>query len=372
MTKATLPLPQREPIKLLTICLFSFFVWIMIAVSHAIGVILDDAEVTPHTSAVLVLFQYILIFLPLAICNCLFAWIMWIKIDLMLRPTMMVISGLLLITIGIPLVVSNKIIVSLMLENRPLTLFLSEWRVQSTVIMWIDLCLLLLSYFVQLSFAFWRRGLIKEGEFIDAKSESLELRLQLLQGQLKPHFLFNALNSISALVRGQDRRLAGKALKQLHCLLAYVVHASKHEWLTVQDELDFVRDYLELQVLRFGNRMTIIWDIENATWDHVACPPLLFQPLVENAIHHGVENHHEHSNIQISLHVVTGNVRFCIVNTLVDCQKKSQGHGLGIRITKERLAILYDGQATMSSTQTKQEFLAEVVFPVRPELAIAS
>lgn len=352
-----------EPISLVTVCLLSFFLWILIAVLHAVAANLDEANSLAPQSHWHVVVQYICIFLPLALGNCALAGLLWRNSELLLRPWAILLSTLFLVGLGIPFLMANKIVVTLLFEHRPLNLFIVEWHKLSAFIIWVDVCLILAAYFSQAAFASWRRGIIKELEIQLAQNESLDLRLQLLQGQLKPHFLFNALNSISALVRGQDRVLAGKALKQLNALLRYVIHSGKHEWLSVADEIRFVHDYLDMQILRFGNRVNIVFEIEDLDWKSCPCPPLLFQPLVENAIHHGVENHLEASKISILLVQQDGHVHFRIQNPCFGSPNKSTGHGLGIRSTKERLAILYEGRAQVLITQTSQDFQADLIFP---------
>ncbi|MBC3873628.1 sensor histidine kinase [Undibacterium flavidum] len=348
---------------LIVVCALSFSLWTCIALFHVLAVFLDADTQGLTQSKASTLIQYLLIFSPLSLGNCLLALAIWLKPDQMLKPRYMIVSALLLVVFGLPLITANKVMITLLFADKPLSLFLPELKKSSAFILWIDLFLILFSYFLQAGFAAWQRTVARELELITTQNESMELRLQLLQGQLKPHFLFNALNSISALVRGADRQLAGTALKQLNALLRYVLDSSKHEWLSVADELQFVRDYLNMQLLRFGDRMQIVWHIEDRDWHAVPCPPLLMQPSVENAIHHGVETHHEQCRIDIELRVVDRKTIFRIRNAVFASPKANCGHGLGIASTRERLQILYQGQASLVTTQTESEFIAEISIP---------
>ncbi len=348
---------------LIVVCALSFSLWICIALLHILAIFLDAKADTLTQPKASILIQYLLIFLPLSLGNCLLAVAIWLEPEKMLTPLYMLISALSMVALGLPLVTANKVLITLWFADKPLSLFLPEFKKASAFILWIDLFLILFSYFLQVGFAAWQRVVARELELISTQNESMELRLQLLQGQLKPHFLFNALNSISALVRGADRQLAATALKQLNALLRYVLDSSKHEWLSVADELQFVRDYLNMQLLRFGDRMQIVWHVEDRDWQAVPCPPLLMQPSVENAIHHGVETHHEQCRIDIELSMVDGKTVFRIRNALFTPGRASSGHGLGIASTRERLQILYQAQASLVTTQTESEFIAEISIP---------
>ncbi len=352
-----------QPVQLAVICALSFGLWMGIAVFHVLAIFMDaDAKALTQSKASM-LVQYLLIFLPLAIASCLLAVVMWYKPEQMLKPRYMVLSASLMVFFGLPILTVNKIAITLWFAEQPLSLFSQKLRESSAFILWIDLFLILFSYFVQSGFTAWQRTVAREVEWLATQNEGLELRLQLLHGQLKPHFLFNALNSISALVRGSDRQLASTALKQLNALLRYVLDSSKHEWLSVADELQFVRDYVNMQLLRFGDRMQIVWQIEERDWQALPCPPLLFQPSVENAIHHGVEKHHESACIHIELFWQDERVCFRIRNAVSAQTMGSSGHGLGIASTRERLQILYQDQASLQITETASEFIAEIQIP---------
>jgi sensor histidine kinase YesM len=345
-------------------CTWSFGLWMSIALLHGIAGNFEATANDQLKSPLLNLLQYALIFLPLALIHTVFALALWHKADWMLKAWVVLLNAVLLVALDLPLVTATKIIIVLWFASKPLSGFFDEWNKISSFILWVDICLILFVYLSQSAFAFWRRAKIKQMEMMSAQSASLELRLQLLQVQLNPHFLFNALNSISALVRGPDRSLAGIALKKLNGLLRYVVHSGKHEWVTIAEEMQFVRDYLAMQDLRFGERMTIDWQIQEQDWHNYSCPPLLLQPLVENAIHHGVEAHHEQCTIELKLFMEADELHFQLGNPKIAAAKKHKGHGVGLRATRERLELLYHRPDLLKVQESDAHFQLELKLPI--------
>ena len=155
----------------------------------------------------------------------------------------------------------------------------------------IDFILVSGTFTVQVALRTWRQGQARVQALERAEKENLQLRLDLeqqhmrgLRAQLEPHFLFNALNAISALVRANDGKTALTAIARLSALLRYALTASARESVSVGEELAFVQDYLALQHLRHGARLQVKIDIADPAVLNAACPPLLLQPLVENAL----------------------------------------------------------------------------------------
>ena len=134
---------------------------------------------------------------------------------------------------------------------------------------------------------FYRRYREREHRALALESTLAKARLKALQTQLQPHFLFNSLNAIVTLVR-RDPRLAEATLMSLSDLLRLTLNQSDKQEVTLREELQCVHHYLEIQQTRFGDRLRFEQDIQAATLDCLV-PTLLFQPLVENAIRHGIE-----------------------------------------------------------------------------------
>lgn len=173
-----------------------------------------------------------------------------------------------------------------------------------------------------------------------------ELKMQALQAQLEPHFLFNALNSISSLVRIADKKQALKAIRQLSDLLRFAVAASPRKLVNFKEELQFTRDYIDLQRLRFGQRLDALID-DQCDDGEIQCPPYIVQTLVENAIVHNLEKSGEALTVTVTasyegqwLNIVVEN---SAVSDIENVQGTHSGSGLGVGLEnlRNRLNILY-------------------------------
>ncbi len=346
-------------------CAVTLLAWGVILVLHMLSIYHDTLAAPEPEPLSLTLLPLLPPFTVMAMVACALALAFERWTEAMLRPRTMLWQALLLIAVAVPLENASAAALELLLNGKSLALLPAALLERPDSIWWIDVYLTALAYLTQAAYAAWWRGQAQALACYRAQTEGLQLRLRLLQGQLEPHFLFNALNSISALVRTADRELAALALNRLSDLLHYVVQASQHEWLSVADELAFLGHYLELQMLRYGERMSIEWDLGEAPWAQLACPPLLFQPLVENAIHHGVEQHHDQCSVRIVLRQEQGMIRFAIDNPVLGQAAPRKGHGLGLAAIRERIAILYGQQASLRTSFDPHGFLATLTFPAR-------
>ncbi len=303
--------------------------------------------------------------LTLALASCGLAFAFARHAATLLRPSRLALLAPLFTGPALLAAASSTVLAQMLAEGAPAADFIARLGRHERFGWWVDACLAALAFLSQAAFAAWRRGQQQALAAEQAQADGLALRLRLLQGQLKPHFLFNALNSISALVRTAERELAAQALGQLRELLRHVVHASRHGWLSVADEMSFIEAYLDMQLLRYGERLTIELDIGDGAWSALACPPLLFQPLVENAIHHGVEQHHRQCCLRMRLAMVEGAIVFSIDNPLAPPAAARVGHGMGHAATRERLAILYNDQAMLTGAHDGLTYRATLSLPAR-------
>lgn len=152
---------------------------------------------------------------------------------------------------------------------------------------------------VTVSFAFDYYGKFRERELRTAELEKslAQAKLQALQMQLNPHFLFNSLHSISSLMH-QDVEAADRMIVRLSDLLRAALDNSDTQEVTLDKELEFLKRYLEIEQIRFGKRLTVQMDIAPDTLD-AQVPNLILQPLVENAIRHGIEPHAKPGRIEL-------------------------------------------------------------------------
>lgn len=163
-------------------------------------------------------------------------------------------------------------------------------------------------------------------------------RLAELQSRIRPHFLFNALNTAIALVRVEPARAEAvlEDLAQLFRVALADVGAS----VTLQEEIDLAARYLAIEQVRFGERLVVQWQVDPRV--HPArVPPLVLQPLVENAVRHGIEPCEEGGHISISAQLQRGQVVVLVTNTL-GADSGNPGHGMALHNLRERLRLLHD------------------------------
>ena len=230
---------------------------------------------------------------------------------------------------------------------------LGQWSATQT---WVNLMIAGGAMLAQLAWISWRRGQARERAWRESQADNLRLRLTLLQGQLEPHFLFNTLNSIAALVRGAERTVALAALTRLSELLRYALRASQQTWVSVADELRFVDDYVALQRLRFGDALCWQQQVEAADWARWACPPLLLQPLVENAIRYGLEAGAGGAPPPVELSRQGECLQLRLHNPRSAGAELMAGHGVGLSKTRERMVMLYGGAGGIQTDETSDEF----------------
>ena len=222
---------------------------------------------------------------------------------------------------------------------------------------------------VCISLIFYRRSSSNRLEAQKMKEANMELELQLselrmksLQTQLEPHFLFNALNSISSLVRISEKKLALDAIKQVSDLLRYAVDASNHLFVRFDDELAFVRDYLALQELRFEEKLRVEL-IDNRTSFNQECPPFILQIFVENAIRHGLERAGETMELVVKISNHDKKLSLFIQNTHQRSMKNGDTLGIGLKNLRDRIDILYQEPIEFEQFETAQHYTVEISIP---------
>ncbi|APW43661.1 sensor histidine kinase [Rhodoferax saidenbachensis] len=185
-------------------------------------------------------------------------------------------------------------------------------------------------------------------------------RLAELQSRIRPHFLFNTLNSAIALVRAEPAK-AEALLEDLSDLFRHAL-IDHGESVTLADEIALARRYLAIEQVRFGERLRVQWALDPAA-DKARLPPLLLQPLVENAVLHGVEPCAAGADIKISSER-RGSVVVIKVTNTVPAGQGAQGHGVALRNVRERLNLLHDVQGQFRSA------LKNGVYQVRMEVPL--
>lgn len=205
----------------------------------------------------------------------------------------------------------------------------------------------------------------KYNKSLQLEASIKEIELSNLKSQLNPHFMFNALNSIRALV-DENPTKAKEAINQLSSILRNSLVAEKRGLTSFDDELKLVRDYLGLESIRFEERLKTEFDLDPESKDFMV-PPLMIQTLVENGIKHGISKLTEGGIVQIKTKVDGDHLKIHIRNSgklVVNGHKKETGGGLGLENTKQRLKLIYGDEASFRILSEKDNFVVtEIVIP---------
>jgi len=197
-----------------------------------------------------------------------------------------------------------------------------------------------------------------ERRVLEAQVTAREAELRALRAQLNPHFLFNSLNSINALV-GSDPEGARRMCEGLGDFLRRTLNLGAREAVTLSEELALVDRYLAIEQVRFGDRLRVDRAIDP---EATACrvPPLLLQPLVENAVKHGVSDLIDGGTIRIEARVDAGRLLIAIENPVDEDGSTRKGEGVGIENVRRRLGVLGGRDAQLEARRIGDRFRAQL------------
>jgi two-component system, LytTR family, sensor histidine kinase AlgZ len=215
--------------------------------------------------------------------------------------------------------------------------------------------------------AFAALGVLFLLEYFRMRSRALapalvEARLQALQARIRPHFLFNSINAVLSLIRTDPRR-AEAVIEDLADLFRTLM-ADARQLVTLEDEIRLVRGYLDIEQLRLGERLVVHWSIEGAP-KHALVPPLFLQPLVENAVYHGVEPGKGPGIIEIDIVRRDDRLAMRLANPYHPQHQHRQGNRIALANIKERLALHFDAEATLTSGAVGDRYEIHVDLPYR-------
>ncbi|MEZ5605003.1 MAG: histidine kinase [Burkholderiaceae bacterium] len=191
-----------------------------------------------------------------------------------------------------------------------------------------------------------------------------EGRLQALQARIRPHFLFNSLNTVLGLMRS-DPRKAERTLENLADLFRVFMKDSR-ELVPLDDEVLLCKEYLTIEKLRLADRLGVRWELDGMPGDALL-PSLLLQPLVENAVHHGIEPNQEPGEIRVSIAKSGDRVRVEIANPLPDAPPTRPGNHMALSNVRERLDLTFDVEGQLETSSADGQFRVIVQFPYRKE-----
>jgi two-component system, LytTR family, sensor kinase len=187
--------------------------------------------------------------------------------------------------------------------------------------------------------------------------------LQSLRSQVNPHFLFNALNSVRALVV-EDPRLAQDAVTKLSELLRYSLQSNKVDLVELSAEIEMVRDYLAIEEIRFEERLRVSFDIDPAALS-AEIPSMLLQVLVENAVKHGIAKLPRGGIVAVSGRITVGMLRLEVINS-GRVRAAGKTTGIGLENTRQRLRLLYGDRAWLTLNNCGDDLVAATaLMPLR-------
>ncbi len=176
-------------------------------------------------------------------------------------------------------------------------------------------------------------------------SQLAEARLEALSSRLNPHFLFNALNSIAELVH-RDADAADRMIIGLSALLRSSLEQVAHSEVVLEDELRLLGHYLDIEKIRLGERLRVEWEVAPEVRDALV-PPLLLQPLVENAVRHGISRRLSPGSIRVRAQRQGGELQIEIRDDGSEANPAGSGFGIGLATTRDRLKALYGDGAQL-------------------------
>ena len=192
----------------------------------------------------------------------------------------------------------------------------------------------------------------------------VEARLQALQARIRPHFLFNSLNAVLALIR-RDPKRAERALEDLADLFRTLM-SEPRQFVRLADEIALLERYADLEQLRLGERLRITWELDAAPGDALL-PPLVLQPLLENAVFHGVEPGTAAGDVLVRIERRGDRVLARIENPYVEEQQRRAGNRMALDNIRERLALFFDAEARIQTSVEGSRYRVEIEIPYRPD-----
>lgn len=187
-----------------------------------------------------------------------------------------------------------------------------------------------------------------------------EARLMALSARIRPHFLFNSLNGILGIMRSDTRR-AERALEELAELFRALMQDPRH-LVPLSEEIALCRQYIELERLRLGERVRVTWDIERCPPDALM-PPLMLQPLIENAVYHGIEPAAEPGIIDIRLLHSGSSIVIAMSNPNDATSARAPGNQMALANIRERLQLFYGQAASLDSEAGGGRYTVRIVVP---------
>ncbi|GAB3648810.1 hypothetical protein GCM10028791_13130 [Echinicola sediminis] len=264
------------------------------------------------------------------------------------------------LSLSVVLVFLGKVLLQYLLKADPGYVF---FLMDSMVYRWVLIMLLLTAYVIVLLVG----GELEDQLEARRREEMIaklakEAELYHLRQQLQPHFLFNSLNSISALVKKEPDR-AREMVLQLSSFLRGTIRKDEKEWVTVEEEVGYLKLFLGIEKVRFGHRLVVKFEIDENTLG-LKLPPLLIQPLLENAVKHGVYGVLDLVEIKVRVFRAHHYLEVMISNPFDRDSVSEEGKGFGLNSIKRRLFLLFGRNDLLTFDDSEDIFQVHLRIPV--------
>lgn len=217
---------------------------------------------------------------------------------------------------------------------------------------------------------FFKLWTVKQRDLMLAQQERITAQLQLLKAQVHPHFLFNTLNNIYSFSLEKSPKTPGLILK-LSSLLSYMLYDCKTEEVRLEKEIEIMKNYIDLEKERYGNKIEISWDVEGEIKDKFIAP-LLLLPFLENAFKHGTSEQIEKSWLSVDMSVKQNSLRCKIANSKNEyVSHENNGiNGIGINNVKKRLEFIYPGQHELKINDEGSFFVVSMLINLTADASV--
>lgn len=321
--------------------------WNLMALLGALANYGDARLASTHATFGMTLLRFVLQQLPLTALSLILALgfhRVELKRPLFFRLALAYLGALL---VFVPLLCAWQSAMDVLLRGKALAAPLALLARQSALTWWFDALMLSIAFGAHMAYSAWRHAHAETLAWQCTRQANLALRLRLLQGQLEPYFLASALAGIGKLNRSGQRALATRALARLSDLLRYALRASRSDWQSVADEVQFLRDYVDLQCLCHDAGPLVQWRLEQCDWSDYRCPPLLLFPMIEQAL--DACRHARMPSLPVTIEIVR-QVLAGAERVRVDvCFPHGTGRGEALADMRVRLAMLFDGAARLDT-----------------------
>jgi signal transduction histidine kinase len=240
-----------------------------------------------------------------------------------------------------------------------------EFLTRSTPIRWAFGVVMLTAIGVSaIYYSRWKELVEVQTREADLATMAREAELQKLQLQLQPHFLFNSLNSINALILINPDE-ARKMVQELSDFLRITIKRADEPWISLSQELEYLKTYLAIEKVRFGHRLDVVLSIDEQSyaWN---IPTLVLQPLVENAIKFGLYGTTGRISIELRAHSNEGQLNVEITNPFDSDMQPSSGSGFGLAGLQRRLYLIYARNDLVKTNIVENKFTVNLIIPVKP------